>query len=419
VRRIVPEGLENVFTLSLVLLLFQVSNAFLPESGIMTVTIAGLVVGNMRTHIADELKEFKEQLTVLLIGMLFVLLAADVRIAEVRGLGVPGLLTVLSLMFIVRPVNVAVCSMGSDLSWRERSFLAWLSPRGVVAAAVASLFAQDIAGYGIEGGNELRALVFLVIATTVLVQGLTGGVVASLLGVRRPAHLGYAVIGANELGHALGRILRDHGEEVVFVDNNPDACHVVERDSFRVVYGNPLEERTLARAQLEDRAACVSVSMSDEVNLIVGERCIKDYRLHRVYIANSRDQSVTPSMIGATGCRVLFGTPHDLELWSMRLRRGTARVESFTRGTPPKQTDDAEPDGRAPFDTPPGLLLPLILVRKNTTIPVNDAEKPRAKDVLHVAVFEERREEARAWLERNGWSASVVAEEMGLDPISE
>ena len=109
VRRVVPEGLENVFTLSLVLALFQLSNAFLHESGIMSVTMAGLVVGNMRTHVSDDLKEFKEQLTVMFIGMLFVLLAADVRVADVQALGLPGLLTLASLMFVVRPINVAVC----------------------------------------------------------------------------------------------------------------------------------------------------------------------------------------------------------------------------------------------------------------------------------------------------------------------
>ncbi len=401
IKRVVPEGLENVFTLSLVLALFQLSNAVLPESGIMSVTMAGLVVGNMRTHIADELKEFKEQLTVLFIGMLFVLLAADVRLAEVRGLGVPGLLTVMSLMFIVRPINVALCTLRSDLTWRERAFVAWLSPRGVVAAAVASLFAQNIAEFGLSGGNELRALVFLVIAVTVLVQGLTGGAVAWLLGVKRPAHLGYAVVGANELGRTLGGLLRDRGEEVVFVDNNPDACHAAERQNFRVVYGNPLEERTLQRARLEDRAACVVVSMSDEINLIVGERAVKDYGLRHVFVAVSRAGIVNPRMIGDAGCSVLFGSPRDLELWSMRLRRGTAKVGRYAR-THSLASPDA-PEGKA-LDPPAGVLLPLALSRRGKIVPVSDAVEPREKDLLHAAVFEERLTEAAVWLERNGWS---------------
>lgn len=404
IKRVVPEGLENVFTLSLVLALFQLSNAVLPESGIMSVTMAGLVVGNMRTHVADELREFKEQLTVLFIGMLFVLLAADVRLAEVRHLGMPGLLTVLSLMFVVRPINVAVCSWGSDLTWRERGFMAWLSPRGVVAAAVASLFAQRISELGMPGGHELRALVFLVIAGTVLVQGLTGGVVARALGVKRPAHLGYAVVGAHELGHAIGRLLRSHKEEVVFIDNNPDACHVVERDAFRVVYGNPLEERTLQRARIEDRAACLVVGMSDEINFIVGQRAVRDYRLRHVYVAVSRAGVVSPGMVREADCSVLFGVPRDLELWSMRLRRRTAEVQRFFRTHPPAA--DTDPGTKA-FDPPPGVLFPLALVRRGKIRPVSDADVPRENDFLYAAVFEDRLTEAAAWFEQNGWTASA------------
>ncbi|MDX1384959.1 MAG: cation:proton antiporter, partial [Thermoanaerobaculia bacterium] len=110
-ERIVPEGYENIFTLAMVLALFEASNAIVHESGIMAAAAAGLVVGNMRTRVQQELLEFKEQLTVLLVGLLFVLLAADVRVAEVVALGWPGALTVLTLMFIVRPADVAVSAL--------------------------------------------------------------------------------------------------------------------------------------------------------------------------------------------------------------------------------------------------------------------------------------------------------------------
>ncbi len=187
-EKIVPEGLDNVFTLSMVLVLFQLSNALMTESGIVAVVAAGLVVGNVKTQALRELREFKEQLTILLIGMLFVLLAADVRLEQVRSLGWAGVWTVLALMLVVRPLNIFVGTAGSDLSLQEKAFLSWIAPRGIVAAAVASLFADSLTRAGIPGGNDLRAMVFLVIAATVLVQGLTGGLVAHLLGVRRPAN---------------------------------------------------------------------------------------------------------------------------------------------------------------------------------------------------------------------------------------
>ena len=125
--------------------------------------------------VVTELLEFKEQLAVLLVGMLFILLTADVRVSEVLDLGWRGALTVAVLALLVRPLNVWTATRGSGLSVRERAFLAWLGPRGIVAAAVASLFAEELVRAGVPEGIELRALVFLVIGSTVLVQGLGGG----------------------------------------------------------------------------------------------------------------------------------------------------------------------------------------------------------------------------------------------------
>jgi len=182
-RRVVPQGLENILALALVLAGFQISNALIPESGILTVAIAGIVVGNMGIALHRDLLEFKEQLTTLLIGLLFVLLAADVRLADVLALGWPGVATVAALMFVVRPADVAFSTAGSELNGRERAFLAWLAPRGIVAFSVSSLFAERLTAAGFAGGVELGALVFLVIGVTVLIQGGLAAPVASVLGV--------------------------------------------------------------------------------------------------------------------------------------------------------------------------------------------------------------------------------------------
>ena len=196
IRNLVPEGLENVFTLSLVFALFQISNALSHESGIVAVTIAGMVVGNRKTIIRRELMEFKEQMTVMLIGMLFVLLAADVRVADVLALGKGGLYTVVALVFFIRPLNIVFGTMNSDLSFKQKMLLAWLAPRGIVAAAVASYFAIELEKNGIDGA-QLRAMVFLLIAVTVLSAGLTGSFVANLLGLKRKSDQGWIILGAN------------------------------------------------------------------------------------------------------------------------------------------------------------------------------------------------------------------------------
>ncbi len=415
-KKIVPDGLENVFTLSLVLALFQISNAVIAESGIMTVTAAGVVVGNMRTRVQRDLMEFKEQLTVMFIGMLFVLLAADVRLSEIRELGWPGVATVACLMFLVRPLNIFVCTLGSELNLREKAFLSWLAPRGVVAAAVASFFAQTLEEHrqldpghlaAGAGGGELRALVFMVIAITVVVQGLSGGIVAGLLGLRRPSDTGFAIIGANELGHAIGRELRAQGQEVVFVDNSPVACNAMKQDGFKVVYGNPVEERTMLRARIEDRRALLAVTTSGEFNYLVGRHVAEDFTVPKIYLALARHgKTVSPEIVREVGGNVLFGRPRDLELWALRLRRGLATVEPWVAGadvgTAKAEGDNDKRSG--PFRMPENLLLPLIIHSGDKTRPVAGDRPFKNKDVVHFAIFKEQLDEARAWLREQGWS---------------
>jgi len=404
-RHVVPDGLENVFTLSLALVLFHIAEASFPESGIAAVTVAGMVVGNVRTRALPELREFKEQLTVLLIGMLFVLLAADIRMREVVDLGYPGLWTVAALMFVVRPLNVLAGTWGSDLSVRERAFLSWLAPRGIVAAAVASLFAHSLDGAGIPGGHELRALVFLVIAVTVTVQGLTGGPIARLLKVARVSNDGYVLLGAGDLGRALARALESGGEHVVLVDSNPFACRAAENEGFRVLHGSGLDERVLMRAAIDARAGCVAITPNEEVNLLFARAALDEHRVPRAWVALRKGHvSVRPETVDEAGARVLFGAPRSLDFWGLRLERGTAAVERWTYADP-RDGLDTTPAGLAragEFE-----VLPIAVGRRDRVVPVDDRTEFRAGDELIAAVFHERRDTAVAWFEEHGWTPAA------------
>jgi len=398
-RRVVPEGLENVFALALALLIFQGSNSLMPESGIVAVVVAGILMGNAETHALDDLKEFKEQLSVLLIGMLFVLLAADIRLAELQALGWPGLLVVLSLMLVVRPLNVMAGTYHSDLTLREKAFVAWLAPRGIVAAAVSSLFANSLDAAGIPGGSELRALVFLVIAITVTVQGLTGGLVARLLGVARKSGQGYVVLGANDLGRAFGHLLRDAGEEVVLIDSNHDACRAAEKDGLRVLHGSGLNESILLRSGLDGRAGSVAVTANDEVNLLFAKLAREGFRVPRVWVALRKGHlSVSREMVERIGAHVLFGEPCNIELWTLRLERGIGRVETW------RQTGAGGGEAEEASDADHRLaLLPLAVRRGKRVQLVVGPLTEESGDELLAVVFQEQREKAVAWLEGHGW----------------
>ncbi|MGB1277124.1 MAG: cation:proton antiporter, partial [Nannocystaceae bacterium] len=309
-EHVIPEGMTNIFTLSAVIALFQGANALVHESGLAAVTVAGIVVRRMHTPVQEELIEFKEQLTMLLIGMLFVLLAADVRLADVRGLGWGGIWVVLGMMLLVRPLNVFLGTWGGGLRLRQKLFLSWIGPRGIVSAAVASLVAVKMAEDGLEGGPDLRALVFLVIAATVITAGLTGGMVARGLKLRRPAASGWLIFGAHPFGRSLAGLLASRGEDVTVLDRNAHDCRLAEEAGFRVVYGNALRANTLKRANIESRAGVIALTRNDEVNLLFINRCRKIFRRGHPTLLLARSgasEGVTEKIARDAGAEPLAG----------------------------------------------------------------------------------------------------------------
>ena len=140
-------------------------------SGLLAVTVAGLLGGNLKSPVDEDLREFKDQMTVLLIGTIFILLAADVGLDELRALGWQGAGVLMTLVLIVRPVGAWLATRGTEMSAKERLFVGAIAPRGIVAAAIASLTAGALASGALAGGEDLRALVFLVIAGTVVTAG--------------------------------------------------------------------------------------------------------------------------------------------------------------------------------------------------------------------------------------------------------
>jgi len=403
-RNKVPEGLENVFTLCLILAMFQGSNVFLPESGIVAVTIAGVLVGNFQTYIQRELVEFKEALTVMLIGMLFILLAADVRLVDVYALGFPGIIVVLVLMFVVRPINVFVGTFGTRLSWREKCFISWIGPRGIVAAAVASLFALKLNTYGITGGNELRALVFMVITVTVLSAGLTGGLVAQILDLRRPSNSGWVILGANELARATAKILLENNEEVICIDANPDVCRAAEQDCTRVIFGNGLKTHYLLRAEIDTRSGALAITGNEEVNLLFVQKVKEEAKLINIFMAlQDQYERVSRDMVHETGSQVMFGSSCDVDFWSACIRKGLIYLERWQVQETGFQTDKGMENVTGDPFLSDNSGIPLTVKRNGRQFPVGDLTKFRNGDEVAYIVLIEHAEKANEQLKALGW----------------
>ena len=183
-----PAGaLRLQLTLGTLFLMFSCCELLLPESGLPAAVAAGVVVGRRPDTDAAELDELIRQLAQLAITMLFPLLAADVSWAELSPLGWGGVACVLSLMLLVRPVAIGLATWGLAFSLPQRALMSWLAPRGIVTAAVASLFAIRLEQAGVVGAGRLQGLVFLTILLTVGLQGLSAGPLARWLGLSEAA----------------------------------------------------------------------------------------------------------------------------------------------------------------------------------------------------------------------------------------
>lgn len=410
VRNLVPEGLENVTTLGLVLALYQISNALAHESGIAAVIMAGAIARNVQTNVDRELREFKEQLTTMFVGLLFVLLAADVRLADVRELGMGAVLVCATLIFVVRPVSVLMSTQGTKLDWKQKLFLAWIGPRGIVAAAIASLFVTWLKREGIEGGKELRALVFSVITVTVLWSGLTGGLIASVLGLRRKSNAGWVILGARRLARTMAKLLRED-DEVVCIESNARAVREAEKEGIRVIYGNALEPRTLKLAEIDTRAGAVALTSNEDTNLLFLQRVRELTREPRICTSlGSLDTGVTAPMVKKLGAEVVFGGAEDIERWGRRLDDGDAEVR-WWRTTADADTEHVFTKGErnAPY-------LPLVVRKKTGLSPATGGTRLRRGDCVAFLMHRARMDAATERLTGLGYEPRDVATSVSPPP---
>jgi len=415
ISRLLPDGLENVFVLAAVLLLYAGSETLLSHSGVLAVTVAGVVVGNTRSSVERELREFKDQLTVMLIGLLFILLAADVRFEQVRALGWEGLAVVVALVLVVRPLGVWLCTAGADLARDERLFLAWVAPRGIVAAAIASLVAADLERAGLEGGIELRALVFLTIAVTVALAGLTAGPIGNLLGVRLRQRDTVAILTAQTLGMALAEQLRRGGVPVVFLDSNPAGVRRAEQEGFAVVYGDALQETVMQRARFGFVRTVVALTANKTLNSVFVARARDRFGVPNGLVATSEVGGglVSEQVAGGTA-KIAFEGPHDVERWDVRGRRGDVEVERFAYATP-----SADSGGGAPVETTAsgGLserFVTLTVEREGKTVVMDGLWKFRDGDRVSVAIHAPEREDALRELAALGLAKVPEDDEAGV-----
>lgn len=277
------EELRNLVVLAGLWGLFGLAQTIRGESGLLATVVAGIVVRLLSVPDERLLRRFKGQLTILAVSVLFVLLSADLSIASVFALGPGAVLTVLVLMFVVRPLNIFACTLNSDLNLRQKVFLSWIAPRGIVSASVASLFAILLTERGITGGDAIKALVFLTIILTVLLQGLSAKWVAKLLRITSNQATGAVIVGCSPMTLLIARLFQEYGESVVMIDTNAAACETAEAENLRVFVSSALDTKVLEEAGLATAGTFLAMTNNGEVNAVVAQRAVEEFQPPRVY----------------------------------------------------------------------------------------------------------------------------------------
>ena len=282
-RQWLPEYLHSLATLATVLAIFIASNTVMHESGLMAVTLMGIWMANMKGVDVRNILHFKENLSIFLISGLFILLAARLDLHAMIALGPVVLVLLLIIQFIARPLNVLLSTFGSKLNWRERTLLAWIAPRGIVAAAVSAIFAIRLDQAGHEGALLLVPLTFAVIIGTVVLQSATARPLARLLKVAEPAPSGFLIVGANGPARAIGKALQQLGSRVLLTDSNWENIRAARMENLPTYFGNPASQHAEVHLDLVGLGHLLALSPSGELNTLAAIRFRHEFGPRRLY----------------------------------------------------------------------------------------------------------------------------------------
>ncbi|HKK59792.1 MAG TPA: cation:proton antiporter [Salinivirga sp.] len=262
----IPDFLQETVTFMLVIAAFILSNQFQEESGLFAATVMGIVLDNQKIVTIKNIVEFKENLVVLIISSLFILLAARLDLESFTTLNWHTILFVTALILIIRPLSVFLSAIGSGLNLREKLFLSWMAPRGIVAAAVASVFAFKLAENGFQQTERIVPITFIVIVSTVTIYGLTATWVAKKLKVAQTDPQGILFIGAFKWVRELAATIKEQGFNVALIDTSPLNVQRAQKLGLSAYHGNVLSEAIADEIELDGIGKLIALTPNDEVN---------------------------------------------------------------------------------------------------------------------------------------------------------
>lgn len=308
-RSLIPHYLLNVAALSTVLLVFVISDIFAHESGLLAVVVMGLVMGNIDLPNIKELLYFKESLSVLLISILFILLAANINLEDMQRMYTwETALLFGAVVFLIRPLGVFLSTQGSGLRINEKLFIGWVGPRGIVAAGIASLFGSKLVVRGEPGAEYITPLVFTVVLGTVLLNATTARPFAKIVGVFLKRSEGILIVGASKASRLIGQYLQRNNRHVVLIDNNPTNIEKSKALGLEAFTANIYTDAIVDNLELTDVGYLIAMTANSEINQFAIEKFKDQFGENGSFRLGDADEINDPENSSRAG---LFSHTHD------------------------------------------------------------------------------------------------------------
>ena len=324
-RRIIDGDLKNLAVFAWVFATFFLSNLVEANTGILAVVVAGFAVQREKIPQMNTLKRFKGQLSILFISILFILISANLDLGQLRDVGWMGIAVVIVLMLLVRPIAMFVSNHGL-LNLKEKLFVSWIGPKGIVSASVASLFTIILVKNGYTDASTAEAMVFLTIMVTVVLQGITARGMAKYCECLVEDG-GIVIIGANALGRTLGTAFKELGKDVFLIDNNSAHCRISADDGLETVCGNALDPNILETANIASASVVIATTANAEVNFLVCQTAKEQYKVAEVYPAiDEPDKGVGAKYVDEIGGNLAYAKPVSIQDWKDSIDEDKVRI---------------------------------------------------------------------------------------------
>jgi len=346
--------LRSTATLAAVWGIFLLAGHLSAQAGLLAVLVAGAILQRKDLPDIQRLRHFKGSLSLLLVSVLFVLLAADLNLDILADNLATGLLIFLALACIARPVTIFFSTLGSQLTSSQRRYLACMAPRGVVAAAVTALFSLILKDKGVPGGELLESLVYTIIILSVLMYGILATPLSHWLKVEGTGERSVLIIGGGQIGAELGRALGED-REVRFLDMNAEVVNTLQRSGYMAVRGNALDPLYMEIAHAEEVGAIVAMTGSSDHNLLIAQLARDEFHVQDIYVAlQEEDETKHARMIHQLQAKRLFAKPYNFTYWNdqayrKRLTYELRRVEDGSGLIGHRMADARVPHGVQPM----------------------------------------------------------------------